>query len=54
MDKNRSREIGGTGVGLSIVKHGALYHGAALYLDSTPGGGQKYFDFQVHDQDIYL
>ena len=23
------------------MKHGALYHGAALYLDSTPGVGTK-------------
>lgn len=39
VDKNRSKEKGGTGLGLSIVKHGALYHDAALKLESEPGRG---------------
>lgn len=41
VDKNRSKEKGGTGLGLSIVKHGALYHGAALKLESEPGVGTR-------------
>lgn len=39
VDKSHSKETGGTGLGLSIVKHGALFHGAAVELESTPGKG---------------
>ena len=34
VDKSHSKEIGGTGLGLSTVKHGAAYHGATLSLES--------------------
>ena len=39
VDKSHSREIGGTGLCLSIVKHGAIYHGAELTLRSEEGKG---------------
>jgi len=38
-DKSRSQATGSTGLGLSIVKHAAEYHHAAISLDSTPGEG---------------
>ena len=34
-----SSKNGGSGLGLSIVKHGAIYHGAKLELESLPGHG---------------
>ena len=34
-----SRSSEGSGLGLSIVKHGAQYHNAQLSLDSEPGAG---------------
>lgn len=39
VDKSHSRETGGTGLGLSIVKHGAIFHGAALELESLEDYG---------------
>ena len=39
IDKSRSKVEGGTGLGLSIVKHGAMYHHAAISVDSTVGKG---------------
>ena len=33
--KSHSKEIGGTGPGLSIVKHAAIYHGAKIDLESV-------------------
>lgn len=39
VDKSRSKSEGGTGLGLAIVKHGAIYHGAAISLESTEGIG---------------
>jgi len=41
VDKSHSKETGGTGLGLSIVKHAALYHNAAIELDSKDGVGTK-------------
>lgn len=38
-EQSRSRETGGTGLGLAVVKHAATLHGAALTLDSEPGHG---------------
>jgi len=35
VDKSHSKKVGGTGLGLTIVKHGALYHHAKLSLEST-------------------
>ena len=39
VDQSRSRQIGGTGLGLPIVKHGAQIHNARLELLSAPGRG---------------
>ena len=39
VDKSHSKEIGGTGLGLALVKHIVLLHNASLTLDSAPGVG---------------
>ena len=39
VDKSHSKEVGDTGLGLSIVRHAAQYHGARLELKSQPGKG---------------
>lgn len=39
VDKSRSRAMGGTGLGLSSVKHGAQLHHANIDLHSEPGKG---------------
>ena len=39
VDKSHSRAIGGTGQGLSIVKHAAALHGAEIKLQSQPEDG---------------
>ena len=41
VDKSHSKERGCTGLGLSIVKHGALLHGAKVSVESTPGRGTR-------------
>ena len=41
VDKSRSRKIGGTGLGLSMVKHCAVFHGAAVELESAENSGTK-------------
>ena len=38
-DKSHSKEIGGTGLGLSLVKHGVLFHKGRVELESEPGVG---------------
>lgn len=38
-DKSHSKEIGGMGLGLSIVKHGVLFHKGRVELESEPGVG---------------
>jgi two-component system phosphate regulon sensor histidine kinase PhoR len=42
VDRGRSRETGGTGHGLAIVKHALMRHGATLHIDSTPGQGSRF------------
>jgi len=42
VDKARSRELGGTGFGLSIVKHIAIADGGRVTVDSTPGTGSTF------------
>ena len=42
VDPARSRERGGTGIGLSIVKHVALAHGGNIDVSSTPGAGSTF------------
>ncbi|MFN2363356.1 MAG: ATP-binding protein, partial [Halarsenatibacteraceae bacterium] len=39
VDKARSREKGGTGIGLSIVKHIVQNHGSNIEIESQPGKG---------------
>ena len=39
VDKSHSKEAGGTGLGLSLVKHAALLLGAEIRLESEPGSG---------------
>lgn len=39
VDKGRTRQTGGSGLGLSIVKHITLLYGGSLKLDSTLGKG---------------
>ncbi len=41
-DKTRSRELGGSGLGLSIVKHIIEAHGQQLNVRSTPGIGSTF------------
>lgn len=39
VDKSHSKLVGGTGLGLTIVKHGAAYHDAEISLESTEEKG---------------
>jgi two-component system phosphate regulon sensor histidine kinase PhoR len=41
-DKARSRELGSTGLGLSIVKHIIEAHGGAVSVESTPDDGSVF------------
>lgn len=42
VDKSRSRESGGSGLGLSIVKHMLEAHGQRVNVRSTPGQGSTF------------
>lgn len=42
VDKSHSKEIGGTGLGLSLVKHGASLHNATVTLESELGKGSTF------------
>ena len=39
VDKARSRELGGTGIGLSIVKHIIQGHDSEIEVESQSGAG---------------
>ena len=42
-DKARSRDKGGTGLGLSVVKSILNAHGSSIHIDSTPGKGSVFW-----------
>ncbi len=42
VDKSRSRELGSTGLGLSIVKHLAQTFGGSVEVDSCEGAGSTF------------
>jgi two-component system, OmpR family, phosphate regulon sensor histidine kinase PhoR len=42
VDKARSRELGGSGLGLSIVKHIVLNHNGNVYVENNPGQGSVF------------
>ena len=42
VDKGRSRSLGGTGIGLSIVKHAVDRNGGLIELDSVLRSGTTY------------
>ena len=50
VDKSRSRHAGGSGLGLSIVKHIIEAHGQNIHVDSTPNVGTT-FSFQLVNLD---
>ena len=41
-DKSHSRKIGGTGLGLSSVKHGVSLHGGSITVKSSEGSGTTF------------
>jgi len=45
VDKARSRKLGGSGLGLSIVKNIAAAHGGRVSVESSPGKGST---FRIH------
>ncbi|MEH6453396.1 MAG: ATP-binding protein, partial [Psychromonas sp.] len=42
VDSSRSRDTGGSGLGLSIVKHTLNHYDSELVIDSTLGKGSKF------------
>lgn len=45
VDRSRSRKLGGTGLGLSLVKHIVLLHGGKVHVESEEGRGTKFVIF---------
>ena len=41
-DKSRTRDMGGTGIGLAIVKHLSQSFGGSVNLESQPGKGSQF------------
>lgn len=42
IDEARAREVGGTGIGLSLVKHIMYRHGGSVWVQSEPGQGAEF------------
>jgi len=42
VDKSRSRESGGAGLGLSLAKHFVELHGGRITVSSSPGRGTTF------------
>jgi signal transduction histidine kinase len=42
VDKGRSRKVGGTGLGLSVVKHAVLFHNGEITAKSGANGGLSF------------
>ena len=51
VDKGRSRQKGGTVLGLAIVKHAVLFHGGTITVTNRPNGGLR-FDFTLSKHNI--
>ena len=51
VDKSRSRQNGGTGIGLSLCKKIVELHGANLYIESEENFGTRvYFDLYIRKE----
>ena len=42
VDKGRSRKVGGTGLGLSVVKHAVIFHGGNITAQNRSEGGLEF------------
>ena len=42
VDKGRSRKVGGTSLGLSIVKHAVIFHGGNITAQNRSDGGLEF------------
>ena len=51
VDKARSREVGGVGLGLALCREIAQIHGATLRLESAPGAGTKAI-FEIRGREV--